>query len=201
MRYIRKALLAHLSQLSTLIQSTPWNSCLDINKNNFWAFECGLWRLHRTCCSALGLSLCSPSLPVLPHFSSRGFATLPFEPWPLWLPRRNYLVLLWQSTCPSQPCQQTSLLPLGLAHTPLPGIQRAPSFYKMPKVSQLLDWSKQVPLRSTKQCLPLNKSLNVYELLFAKTRWLDLQREKQEFLIFCWAPLGNSDFWIEFWAG
>lgn len=71
----------------------------------------------------------------------------------------------------------------------------------MPKVSQLLHWSKQVPLRSMK-CLFLNKMLNWYELLFAKIKMIGFtDGGSRTFLIFCWAPRGNFDFWTEFWAG
>lgn len=102
----------------------PWNSALAISENNFWPFESCLWRLHRILCFALGLSPCC--LPSLPNFSPRGFATLPFEPWPLkpsqlhlGPPGGNHLVLqlhlgtLNWTPSPSQPCWHISLLPPG----------------------------------------------------------------------------------------
>lgn len=67
----------------------------------------------------------------------------------------------------------------------------------MPKASQLLNWSKQVPLRSIK-CLFLNKTLNWYELLFCQNEddWTCTGGEAGPFDLLLSTPW---QFWLLDW--
>lgn len=58
------------------------------------------------------------------------------------------------------------------------GILRAPSLRKMPKVSQLLNWFKQVPLRNIKLCLLPNKKVELIWITFAKNMLIGLAEGK-----------------------